>query len=206
METSDSELLRAWHNGDKRAGGQLFNRHFRAIHRFFASKIGPAYAEELSQQTFVAAVESKGRYSGQASVRSWLFGIARNILRQWFEKRGRARRREQDIGEVSIIDLGMGPRTAVELRHEQQLLVTALQRLAMDSQILLELVYWEKLKGRELAAVFGVPEGTIRGRIRKAKAELRAILDELNRTGIDHDTTIQGLETWAGELRAAWAR
>ena len=101
-------------------------------------------------------------------MRSWLFGIARNILRQWFEKRGRARRREQDIGEVSIIDLGMGPRTAVELRHEQ-LLVTALQRLAMDSQILLDLVYWEKLKGRELAAVFGVPEGTIRGRIRKAK-------------------------------------
>ena len=58
VEPNDRELLHAWHNGDKRAGGQLFNRHFRAIHRFFASKVGPAYAEELSQQTFVAVVES----------------------------------------------------------------------------------------------------------------------------------------------------
>ncbi|MCA9712850.1 MAG: sigma-70 family RNA polymerase sigma factor, partial [Myxococcales bacterium] len=140
------------------------------------------------------------------SARTWLFAIARNILKQWFERRARARAREGPAIERSIADLGAGPNTVLQLRREQRLLVAALQRLPLDAQVLLELVYWERLKARELAEVFDAPEGTIRTRLRKAKQELRGTLDELTRTAEELEMTMKGLETWAGELRDAWRR
>lgn len=207
VATSDQELLQAWRDGDRQAGSELITRYFRPLYRFFASKVAaPSEVEDLVQRTFAGAVEGLDRFRGQASARTWLFAIARNILKQWYERRARARTREGSTPERSIADLGAGPNTILELRHEQRLLVAALQRLPLDAQVLLELTYWERLKARELAEVFGVPEGTIRTRLRKAKLDLRGTLDELARTAEELEATMKGLETWAGELRNAWQR
>ncbi|MEZ4384761.1 MAG: sigma-70 family RNA polymerase sigma factor [Nannocystaceae bacterium] len=204
---SDDELLEAWRAGDRRAGGDLIGRYFRPLYRFFASKVrGGAEVEELVQRTFTAATSGVDRFRGQASARTWLFAIARNVLKQWYERQARARAREGAPPERSVADLGVGPNTALELQEEQRRLVAALQRQPLDAQILLELTYWERLTARELAAVFDVPEGTIRTRLRKAKLDLRGTLDALARTRAEVEATMMGLETWAGELRDAWQR
>ncbi len=205
MSASDRDLLRAWRAGDRRAGGELISRYFTSLYRFFASKVASASeVEDLVQRTFTGAVEGLDRFQGQASVRTWLFAIARNILKQWYERRVKSRARESPAPARSVADLGAGPSTVLRLRHEQRLLVAALQRLPLEQQMLLELTYWERLKARELAEVFEVPEGTIRTRLRKAKLELRGTLDALTRDAAAIETTMKGLETWAGELRAAW--
>lgn len=205
--SDDQQLLVAWRAGDRHAGSRLIGRYFRPLYRFFASKVASASeAEELVQRTFTGAVEGLDRFRGEASARTWLFSIARNILRQWYERRARERAREGEPEQVSVADLGVGPNTLLALRHEQRLLVTALQRLPLDAQVLLELTYWEKLTARELGEVFGAPEGTIRSRLRKAREELRANLDELARTREELEETMKGLDTWAGELREAWQR
>lgn len=207
VSADDQQLLTAWRAGDRRAGGELIGRHFRPLYRFFASKVASASeAEDLVQRTFTGAVEGLERFRGEASARTWLFSIAHNILRQWYERRTRERAREGDAAPVSVADLGAGPNTLLALRHEQRLLVTALQRLPLDAQVLLELTYWEKLTARELGEVLGAPEGTIRSRLRRAKEELRATLDALTRTREELEATMKGLETWAGELREAWPR
>ncbi|MCX4245760.1 RNA polymerase sigma factor [Paraliomyxa miuraensis] len=201
----DRALLLAWQGGDKRAGGELIDRYLAAILRFFRNKVGNAgEAEELAQRTFEGAVEGALRFRDGASVRTWMFAIARNILRQWAEETARRRGRSEELGDASVADLGAGPSTVMAKRREQRLMLEGLRRLPIESQLVLELCYWEQLTAREIGDVLGCPEGTARSRLRKAKLELRGTLDELARDAAELQSTVHGLETWARELRAAW--
>ncbi len=205
MEQDDRALLLAWQGGDTRAGGDLIDRYLAPILRFFRNKVrDAAEAEELVQRTFKGAVEGVLRFRDGASVRTWMFAIARNILRQWAEERARERGRSEELGEASVADLGAGPSTAMAKRREQRLMLEALRRLPIESQLVLELSYWEQLTAKEIGEVLGCPEGTARSRMRKAKLELRGTLDELARDPGELESTARGLETWARELRAAW--
>ncbi|EDM76493.1 RNA polymerase sigma-70 factor, ECF subfamily protein [Plesiocystis pacifica SIR-1] len=198
MKADDSALLEAWRGGDRTAAGELLSRHFRSLYLFFATKVGQQHeVEDLVQRSFTGALEGVARYRGEANVKTWLLSIARNVLRQWAYERSRQRRREAPIGDSSVADLGAGISTAFELAREQRLLVAGLQRLPLDSQMILELYYWEKLKARELAVVFEAPEGTIRGRLRKAKDLLEVELGTLARSGEELSSVLEGLETWA---------
>jgi RNA polymerase sigma factor (sigma-70 family) len=199
---ADEELLAAWRAGDKQAGSELFGRHFDSLYRFFAHKVGDD-SEELVQRSFVGALESIERFRGDASVRTWLFAIARNILRQWIWERDRARRREDVLEDSCIAALGVGASTAFDVAREHKQLVVGLQRIPIDSQIVLELFYWEKLTAAEIASVFECPEGTVRGRISKARQQLRAELDQIVRTKEELDSSMDGLETWAEQMARA---
>lgn len=205
VDQDDRALLLAWQRGDNRAGGELIDRYLAAILRFFRNKVGnAAEAEELTQRTFKGAVEGVLRFRDGASVRTWMFAIARNILRQWAEESARQRGRSEDLGDASVADLGAGPSTVMAKRREQRLMLEALRRLPIESQLVLELSYWEQLTAKEIGEVLGCPEGTARSRMRKAKLELRGTLDELARDPGELESTMHGLETWARELRAAW--
>jgi len=158
----------AWRAGDRAAGEQLFARHFDALYRFFRNKVDEG-ADDLIQQTFAAVVASIDRFRGEASFRSYLFAIARNeLLAHWRKKRRSDA--QVDVEEVSIAEMSSAkPDRQLARRAEHQRLLEALRALPLDLQIALELVYWEDLTGPELAAALGVPEGTARSRIRRAK-------------------------------------
>ena len=197
----------AWRNGDRRAGGELIERHYRSVYRFFATKAGDEdTTEELVQRTFVGATTGIVRFEELSNARTWLLAIARNILLQWFQELARKRKREVQPDNTSLADLGTGLNTGLELHHERKRLLMALRRIPLESQIVLELSYWEQLKAREIAEVLGCPEGTARSRLRRAKAELRATLDEMVRTKEELEATLLGLETWAAQIRAATDR
>lgn len=192
----------AWRTGDRRAGAVLFDRHFASIRRFFINKAcTESEVEELVQRSFVAALESAGRFRGDASVRTWLISIARNIQREWIRE---VMREAVELAEPDLMcseRLGPGVSTGLDVQREQQILLTALRRLPIEQQTLLELFYWEELTAGELAEVFEVPEGTIRTRLRKAKLDLRGTIDALARTPEELDSTRSGLEGWARGLR-----
>lgn len=195
----DFQLLSAWQGGDAKAGQALFERHFRSVAAFFRNKC-PRDVEDLAQETFLQCVEHKDRYRGESSFRAYLLGIANNVLRMHLRRKGR-KEGKIDFGTVSIHDAAPGVSTQVGRRREQQLLAAALRRIPIDHQVLLELYYWEELKAREIAEILAVPEGTVRTRIRKAKALLEAKITEIGRSSQDVTSTVQGLETWARGLR-----
>ena len=62
---ADTELFEAWRNGDRKAGNDLFQRHFEAIERFFANKVDRDI-EELVQETFARCVSASERFEGQS--------------------------------------------------------------------------------------------------------------------------------------------
>jgi RNA polymerase sigma factor (sigma-70 family) len=168
----DSQLIAAWRDGDRAAGQMLVGRYFDAISRFFATKAGE-HAGDLVQRTFLICSESLGRFRGDGSVRAFLYGIARNVLYEHIRRRMKAVARKPDFSVSSIADLAPGVSTVVDRRAKQQALVEALQRIPLELQLVVELYYWEQLSVSELAEVVGVPPGTIKSRLHRARALLQ---------------------------------
>lgn len=201
-QPTDFELLERWRQGDREAGNDLFTRHFRAVFRFFRTKLDDELAEELSQVCFLACVDGRDKFRAASSFRTYLFAIARNQLFMHFRKRGR--QVEVSTFETqSMADLGAGPSTLVAARAEQRLLLRALRRIPVDFQIAVELFYWEGLATREIATVLGVPEGTVRSRLTRAREHLATQMRALAESADLAESTIADFEQWARSLRGA---
>lgn len=196
---SDLDLLEAWRQGDRAAGEILFERHFQRIYRFFRTKLDEG-AEDLTQRTFLACLEGVDRFRRHSSLRTYLFGIARRQLLMHYRKRG-YEERLIEAGSVSAIDLGASPGTVMAAQQEQQLLLRALESIPVTLQITLELYYWEGLSTPELAAVLEIPEGTVRGRLTRARKLLAIAIPQLATQAEVADRTVSQLDHWAESLR-----
>lgn len=196
---SDIELFRAWRAGDRQAGSLLFARHFDAIYRFFRNKLDDDI-EDLVQRTFVACVEGRERFREEASFRTYLFAVAHNLLREHLRRKRRAPERV-DLDEVSVVDLGASPISLVVAQAEERVLLQALRRIPVNSQVILELYFWEKLSGAEIGAFLGVVEDTARSRIRKAKQQLEAMIRRIEAAPRELESTLSNLEQWADAIR-----
>ncbi|MBL4686766.1 MAG: sigma-70 family RNA polymerase sigma factor [Nannocystaceae bacterium] len=198
MVSSDEELLAAWAKGDRDAANQLFERHFTAVYRFFRSKLSEQ-VEDLVQDTFVGVVTGRERLRDTASFRSYMFGVARNILRQHFRK-GRVQGGEVEMSVQSVVDLCPGFGTALGKKQEHRVHAQALSRLPVDYQIAIELFYWEKLSGPEIADVLELTEPAVRSRIHRAKKALRTEIEQVAGSAALIASTWEGLDQWAEAL------
>lgn len=198
MEPTDLELLASWRDGDAKAGNALFDRYFDALFRFFRNKVQEG-AEDLVQQTFLALVQSRDRFRGDSSFRTYLFTAARSKLYNYLERRGRDG--VVDYGVTSCADLGISPSGVVGRDEEHKLLLLALRQLPIEMQIALELYYFERIRGPELAAVLDIPEGTVRSRLRRGIELLRQRLYELQNSADLVESTLSNLDDWAAGLK-----
>lgn len=197
--SSDEELLAAWRDGDRRAGGELFQRHYETVRRFFVNKVD-SELEDLIQRTFEACVEGQARFEGRGSFRAYLRGIARNLLHKHWEK-NRPAGRVVDIDELSLAELGAGPSSVLARSQSEKRLLDALRRIRLKDQELLELYYWEELSGLELAELLDLPEDTVRSRLRRAKLALKKELLRLERFAGVPESSEHDLEDWARGIR-----
>lgn len=202
---SDFELLDAWRGGDRAAGSALLRRHFDALVRFFSNKVDDGI-EDLVQRTMLACIESRDRFRGDASFRTYVFQIARNeVYRHW---RGRGSDREQiDGGVTSLRDLGASPSRALVHQRRQQLLLDALRNIPLDYQIALELHYWDQLTTAELAEVLGVPQGTVKTRLRRARQLVHEWMGERDSElgQLSDPATSREFDEWATGVRSELA-
>ena len=201
----DTELLERWQQGDDRSARALIERHFDSLYRFFRASV-PNLAEDLVQDTWIACVKNRERIALTTSFRAYLLGIARNKVLMHWRTHGR-RGPTADFDLASIEDLEPTPTQVLARTQHERSLLTALRQIPLEMQILLQLYYWEHLVGPELAALLGVPEGTVRGRLRRAKGLLAAALadqhlafDEL--ASIASIAGIADLDAWVASVRA----
>lgn len=195
----DVELLERWRSGDVAAGRELYDRHADAVARFFENKVCVG-AEDLTQQTFLLLVESRDRIREGLTMRAFVLGIARNVLRDHVRKL--ARGREVDPEVDAMADLAPGPTTVIGHSREQRLLLAALRRLPLEHQIGLELFYWEEMDAREIAEVMGISHSAMRSRLAKARALLREAMELLAETPELLASTLDNLAHWASQVRA----
>ncbi|MFO0635763.1 MAG: sigma-70 family RNA polymerase sigma factor [Nannocystaceae bacterium] len=177
---SDAELFLAWQAGDRRAGGELVDRYVEAVRRFFHNKVDSGI-EDLVQQTFLSCVERRDQIRDPEAFRGYLFAAARSKLYDHIRTRCGRNQAPIDPATTSIADAGLSPGSVLAARDEQRLLLLALQHLPTELQIALELYYFERVRGRDLAIALGLPDGTVRSRLRRGLEQLRERLDALTR-------------------------
>ncbi len=197
----DGELLARWRDGDRAAGSDLFERHFRGVYMFFRSKVADV-ADDLTQQTFMRCVQARDDLRTGSEVRAYIFAIARNLLVDHLRRNAR-RPDPVDLEATSLADLAPSPSSAMAIREQHQLLVQGLRRLPLGLQILLELAYVQRLRGPELAIALDIPLGTVRSRLRRAIEQLRALQSELAASPHPVRSTTTDLQRWAAAIREA---
>lgn len=190
----DLALLAAWRAGDRAAGRALIARHYASVYRFFFCKVPEEACEDLTQATFEVVCRRRDAFRGEASFKAFLFGVARVKLLEYIrERRGAA----FEPAEHSIAD----PRTDGSLssllaeRQLEHLVAQALRGLSLDDQLLLELKEYERLTTRELAQMFAVPDGTMAGRVARARQRLREATERLVADPGLRDSVERGLES-----------
>lgn len=199
MEPSDGELLERWRSGDTVSGEALFERYYDMVERFFLNKVASG-VQDLVQETFMRCVESRERIRDNDRFRMYMFGIAYNVLTAYVRERYRSDR-AIDLSEVSLCDVAPGPSSLVARRREHRLLIEALRSIPVDDQVVLELHYWEQLTTSEMAEVIGLPIGTVRGRLQRARSRLEAVMQRLAESPADLESTLARLDDWAAECR-----
>lgn len=199
-EPPDAVLVAAWRRGDQGAGERLFDRYYDAVVRFFRNKTDAAACNDLVQETFLACVEGLVRIADDRRFRSYLFAVAYRLLCRHYRTRRRDRGRI-DYTSACAQDLSPSPTGLIAARDEQRLLLAALRRIPVDAQVILELVYWERMTAAEIGAVLEIPLGTAKTRIRAARLRLRALLVELADSPGLLESAVGGLDTWAASLR-----
>jgi RNA polymerase sigma-70 factor, ECF subfamily len=199
MEPTDGELLERWRGGDSGSGEALFERYYDMVDRFFINKVTGA-VQDLVQETFMRCVASRDRIRENEQFRLYIFGIAYNVLKAYLRDRYRGGQ-ALDVEEQSMRALEPGPVTLVVQRREHRLLLEALRHIPVDDQVILELHYWERLTTEEIAHWLGIPLGTARGRLQRARDKLGEVMHRLSESPEPLTSTVAQLEDWATECR-----
>jgi RNA polymerase sigma-70 factor (ECF subfamily) len=166
--TSDDDLMRAARSGSREAFEALFERYRTLIWRFFRRRTPDAeVAAELSQDVFVALIQRARQYEPRGSFRSYLFGIAFNVLLAWRRKSGRT-----SAWPVDFDPPGETPDLSAVLWVRQ-----ALAELDESDREILMLREYEALRYDEIAAALDLPLTTVRTRLFRARLALKAKLE-----------------------------
>jgi RNA polymerase sigma-70 factor (ECF subfamily) len=189
---SEAELVARAKTGDTWAFGVLYERHYdRVLGYLYRQTLRIATAEELTSNTFYAALRGLQRFRGDAPFCLWLYRIATNELRMHIRTRRRHPLPErlevitEELGRVRFMrDLGPEDPEAAREKAEQFARVRrAIARLGKRYQDVLVLRYFEGLDNEQVAHVLGRRVGTIKSLVHRGLSRLRAALEEPDATG-----------------------
>ncbi|HWI72748.1 MAG TPA: RNA polymerase sigma factor [Baekduia sp.] len=171
--------------GDPQAFGTLFERHFAAIHRWLHRRGGAPLAEDLAAETFTRAFDRRATFDGRyPDARPWLFGIAANLVHD--HRRSELRRLRAlarvERWEAGAEDVATGAVARADAAALGPAVATALADLRDEERDVLLLVAWAGLEYDEVAHATGVPIGTVRSRLHRARRRLRTALGEIEET------------------------
>jgi RNA polymerase sigma factor (sigma-70 family) len=153
----------------------LFDRYVDVVHRYVVRRLGLDAAEDVTAETFTVAFARRARFDlSRPDARPWLLGIATNLIRGHRRtelRRWRAMARAVPVAaEEPEADRVAARLTAQAARGE---LAAALARLSPAQRDVLLLHVWAELDYEQIAVALGVPVGTVRSRLHRARAVLR---------------------------------
>jgi RNA polymerase sigma factor (sigma-70 family) len=156
----------------------VFDRHANAIYRFAARRLQPASAEDVVAESFARAFAARGRFVAGAtgSALPWLFGIATNVIRTHRREEERMLR-AYARGGVDPADDSVDTRIeSMDARAVWPRVAAALAEIRPAERDAITLLAWGDLSYAEIAEALGVPVGTVRNLIHRARAHLQAHL------------------------------
>jgi RNA polymerase sigma factor (sigma-70 family) len=177
--TSDFELWSRAGSGDADAFGVLFERHARAIYNFCFRRTGDwAVAEDLTSIVFLEAWRRRDKQLPRDMVRAWLFGIAILVVRN---RRRAEHRHATALARLSreLVSPEVAEDSAARADDQERMraVLVSFGRLPKREQDVLALCVWSELPYEEAALALGVPVGTVRSRLSRARQRLRELCE-----------------------------
>jgi RNA polymerase sigma-70 factor, ECF subfamily len=187
VETAKPEpdLVERLRRGDLAALGEAYDEHHEQVRSFARRVLGDrATAEDLVQETFLALPRAMGSFRGDATLRSFIIGIAANHASHFVRAAKRRRAAHARSGEVDGAGYGerpeqTSPEEGTARRELAAALSTALCSIPWDQQVAIVLCEVEERTCAEAATIVNAPEATVRTRVFHAKRKLREILAKM---------------------------
>jgi RNA polymerase sigma factor (sigma-70 family) len=178
VETGSDAQIIAASRVESLAFAAVFDRHYDAVHRYLARRVGFDLADDLAAETFTTAFDVRRRYdTAHPDARPWLFGIATNLLRH--HRRGEARRLRAyarlDRPDEADDAFG-GVEARLDASRAGSAIAEALMRLSVGERDVLLLFAWADLRYEEIAVALRIPVGTVRSRLHRARHRVRELL------------------------------
>lgn len=181
-EPADEVLWRAVVTQNNAAAfGAIYDRHCDAIFRFLGRRVDSReLAEDLLSTVFLEAWRCRRRARlDNGSPLPWLFGIARMILRRNARTAHRARRAFARLPAEHVQpDHADSVAEALDREADARRVLVAFRQLRKIDQDVIELCLWQALDHPSVALALGVPVGTVKSRLSRARARLLKLLDE----------------------------
>lgn len=173
--------------GDERAFEVLVDRYQHRVFGFCARMLGDrAEAEDIAQDVFVTLYKSAGNFRGDSAFSTWLFRVAKNqsLNRiKYLERRGRSARRRDSEGDERVARLedheALRPDDAVADRQQAAMVQDAISELAEEHRAVVVLRDMEELSYDEISDITGLPLGTVKSRIHRARSALAKRLSRI---------------------------
>jgi RNA polymerase sigma-70 factor, ECF subfamily len=168
---------------------ELFRRHAPYIQRYVVRRLRQDAADDIVAETFLLAFRQRDTYDqARSDARPWLYGIATNLI-------GRHRRAEirlyRALARTGADEIAESFTERIDDRVSASMasrrLAAALARLSAELRDTLLLVAWGDLTYEETATALGVPVGTVRSRISRARSALRRSLGDINPAAFDEE-------------------
>jgi RNA polymerase sigma factor (sigma-70 family) len=181
VTVTDQELWQQALGGDADGFGQLFERHARTVYNLCFRRTGSwSLAEDLTSDVFLHAWRRRSEVvftTDEQRVLPWLLGVALNLMRNSRRSDRRATaaiaRLDAKANEVDFSDEVVG-----RLADERQMrdVLAVFERLPVQEQEVLSLCAWAGLNYEDCALALGVPIGTVRSRLSRARSHLRELV------------------------------
>lgn len=180
-QLGDAEVIElSW--DEPEAFAAVFDRHAAEIHRYVTRRLGHSAADDVVGETFLAAFRRRQKYDvSRADARPWLYGIASNLIGRHRRDEVRMFRALARTGVDPIVDSSIERvESQVAAAAVERELAVALTKLSLGDRDVLLLYAWADLAYDEIAAALGIPLGTVRSRLHRARRKVREALGGTN--------------------------
>jgi RNA polymerase sigma-70 factor, ECF subfamily len=176
VAVADVELVRGALDGSEQAFRELVRRYERLVFGVVVRLVrNPSRAEELAQDAFVKAFRALHTYDRDRKFSAWLLKIAHNVAID------ELRKHTPETAELdpAIPDSSYPPHKLVEQRELADALRAAMDQLRPEYRELVALKYEQEMEYEEIVEITGLPLGTVKSSLHRARRELAGHLEQL---------------------------
>ncbi|MEP6768456.1 MAG: RNA polymerase sigma factor [Acidobacteriota bacterium] len=177
---SDERLILLALSGEEDAFSEFVVRHTATVHRWMARAVGEQEADDMTQEVLLKAYRGLSRFRNEAPPRAWLASIADNAVKNRYRARGRFRRifagSSDDEAAPAAAETAAGPEENARSNESRAFVTEALSRLPADFRMPVVLRDLEEWSYEEIAVSLDLPLGTVKSRIARGRAQLKALL------------------------------
>jgi RNA polymerase sigma-70 factor (ECF subfamily) len=190
MSLSERVLLSRLVKRDEDAFSHVVRSYGDRVYNLVLRLVGsPSEAEDIAQEVFVTVFKSIETYRGEAKLSTWILRIAANHAKNRIKYLSRRRTTSQELRDgtdaTEMADEGKAPMQAhfeapdvlLEAVETEQLLQGAIAKLEEEQRLLVVLRDVEELSYDEIVEITGLPEGTVKSRLHRARMALKDLLE-----------------------------